>query len=110
MLYGGNYFIQRDVVETKNARIWKREDGIIEIKFNEGVVETLDSAKEIFKVAKRLNEGKNGLVLVDATDIVYIVGEARHYLATDNEIKRLTKRLAILLIHLMEDICLIYSL
>ena len=68
-------------VKTSTATIWQRDDGIIELKYDDGIIETLQTVKENFEACVKITKGEKYLVLVDSSHIGFANADARDFVA-----------------------------
>lgn len=72
-----------DVIETKNARIWLGDDGIVRNVQKPGAEETLDTAKEGIAAIHKVSKGKKRPLLVDLKAQKSMSREAREFYSDD---------------------------
>lgn len=72
-----------NIQETRTARIWLGEDGIIRKIFLENAQETLKDALECEEITKQLSDGKKRPMFVDFSALRSMDPEARAYYTGD---------------------------
>jgi hypothetical protein len=83
-------------MKTSTATINKIDEDIIEIIYDNDIVENLDTVKENFNVSIKLAEEKEYLLLVNTSKIVFANTEAREFAAESEIAKKYLKKVAIL--------------
>ena len=80
---------EHKITETRTAKIWLEEDGIVRNIVLPGAAETLDDVKENVSIHARLRpmSGKRVPVLVDLRTAKSLDREARNYLASEQSAK-----------------------
>lgn len=68
-----------EVIETRNAKVWLGDDGIIRSLQKHGAEETLDTAKENIAAILKVSKGKKRPLLVDMVAQKSITFEAREF-------------------------------
>lgn len=74
--------MEREAIETKSAKIWLSEDGIIYQKIFSSATLTLDNVKENFEISKKIGEKynlKKLLILSDVGQVKSIDRKGREY-------------------------------
>jgi len=71
--------MENEVIETRTARIWLGEDGIIRTVFLTNSELTLEDAKEIDTVTSGMTDGKEYPFLIDLRKIKSVAREVRNY-------------------------------
>ncbi len=75
-----------NAIETRTAKVWARQDGIVMVQFNEGVHVEEEDNLEIQKARESLYSGTKQRVLVDTCGIKSSVANAwRTYEAPSND-------------------------
>jgi hypothetical protein len=82
-------------VKTSTATIQKIEGGIIEVIFDNDIIETLETVKENFEVSIKLADDKEYLLLVNTSKIIFADNEAREFAANSDIAKKYLKKVAI---------------
>jgi len=88
--------MKNKVIETTNAKVWLREDGITQAVYEPNSRDTLITAKENIAVNKKLHEGKKKPILIDYRNIKSQDKAARDYFASD-EVAEIDSAIAILI-------------
>lgn len=70
---------EQDVIETRTARIWLGEDGILRSIVKKGVDVTLTDAKDVLAAGVRIAGGRRVPVLVVASGVRSVNREARNH-------------------------------
>jgi hypothetical protein len=87
--------VQDGVIETRTARIWMGEDGILRGRIGEGADEKAEDAVANVAAAARLAAGRKRALLIDMRQVSFISQEARRVYA-GRETNRYTLALALL--------------
>lgn len=72
-----------EVIETRNARVWLGDDGIVRNEQKPGAEETLDDAKETIAATWKVSKGKKRPLLVNIVAQKSVSKEARDYYSGD---------------------------
>jgi len=87
--------MEKEVFETRTAKIWLGEDGILYAKILPKSEITLEDIKEQFKIASKLGNNKRVPFLIDSRGVKFIEREARKFI--QEESKKIVTKLAILI-------------
>jgi len=88
--------MEKEVIETRTAKLWFGEDGIIYQKILPQAKIALEDVKENFEISKKLGEKNHSeklLFLTNGRHVKSIDREARHY-SSSNEVVEHTLTLA----------------
>ena len=83
-----------EVLKTKTASIWRREDGIVVHEFLPNSVETLETAKENCDALEKMSDGSKILILSVGSNLKSISREARLYYSSSEQVSRFCKAVA----------------
>ncbi len=76
-----------EVITTRTAKLWLREDGVIQLVIRPGIKVQLADAKENSAVVAQLAAEKRRPVLVDIRALLEIEREARTYYASAERVR-----------------------
>ena len=79
-----------EVIETRTARIWLQQDGIVCIKVIANSEQTRADVENSMLIVAKIGEGKKLPLLMDITESKGIDREGRHYSASDGVGKHIT--------------------
>jgi hypothetical protein len=74
-------------ISTSVAEMYIDDDGILQIRFFEGVKVTLEKVKEYYAITNDLLKNQKSLVLIDASEDYEITEEAKAYGQTEEAMK-----------------------
>ncbi|HYG40353.1 MAG TPA: hypothetical protein VD908_17110 [Cytophagales bacterium] len=73
--------IRKNYIKEENFEIWI-EDNIVRYRYYKGIIIDLETAKKIVETRLKITEGITRKCLVDAREGMYMLNNAKEYLAT----------------------------